>query len=90
MISDSKGLCNALKNELPQGDKKSATETPIVEEQIKRMHGRCRWVPQIITQLTLSPSLRAFENRPLSVEDRGSPVGFSCRRKTMYCQESQA
>eukprot|EP00973_Karenia_brevis_P073817 10260073-Karenia_brevis.AAC.1 len=38
MRSDSKGLF-ALNNELPQDDKKIATETPIIEEQMRRMHG---------------------------------------------------
>eukprot|EP00973_Karenia_brevis_P074554 10360861-Karenia_brevis.AAC.1 len=38
----SKGLFDALNNELPQDDKKSAAETPIIEEQMRRMFGRCR------------------------------------------------
>eukprot|EP00973_Karenia_brevis_P025125 3465590-Karenia_brevis.AAC.1 len=46
MISDSKGLFGALNNELSQDDKKSATETPIIEEPKKSVHGRCRWVPR--------------------------------------------
>eukprot|EP00973_Karenia_brevis_P010355 1404275-Karenia_brevis.AAC.1 len=45
MISDSKGLFDALNNELPQDDRKSANETPIIEEQMRCRHGRCRWVP---------------------------------------------
>eukprot|EP00973_Karenia_brevis_P008716 1178527-Karenia_brevis.AAC.1 len=45
MVSDSKALFDALNNGLPQDRKKGATETPIIEEQMKRMHGRCRWVP---------------------------------------------
>jgi len=45
LVSDSKGLYDALNNELPQDDKKSAVEMPIIEEMLKRMNGRSRWVP---------------------------------------------
>ena len=45
LISDSKGLYDALNNELPQDDKKSAVEMPIIESILKRMNGRSRWVP---------------------------------------------
>ena len=45
MLSDSKGLYDAINNELPQDDKKSARETPIIEEMLKRFNGRVRWVP---------------------------------------------
>ena len=45
LLSDSKGLYDALNNELPQDDKKSAVETPIIEEILKRMNGRSRWIP---------------------------------------------
>ena len=34
-----------LKNELPQDDKKSAVEMPIIEEMLKRMNGRSRRIP---------------------------------------------
>eukprot|EP00973_Karenia_brevis_P090620 12403463-Karenia_brevis.AAC.1 len=37
MISDSECLFDVLNNELLQDDKKSATETPIIEEQTNRM-----------------------------------------------------
>ena len=36
---------DALNNELPQDDKKSAVETAIVESILKKMHGRPRWIP---------------------------------------------
>ena len=45
VISDSKGLYDALNNELPQDDKKSAVEMPIIEQMLKLMKGRSRWVP---------------------------------------------
>ena len=46
IISDSKGLYDALNNELPQDDKKSAVEVPIIEQILLRMKGRCRWTPR--------------------------------------------
>ena len=45
VLSDSKGLYDSINNKLPQDDKKSATETPIIEEMMRRMRGRCRWTP---------------------------------------------
>ena len=45
LVSDSKGLYDALSNELPQDDKKSAVEMPIIEALLNRMTGRSRWVP---------------------------------------------
>ena len=45
LLGDSKGLYDALNNELPQDDKKSAVETPIIEEMLRRMTGRVRWIP---------------------------------------------
>ena len=44
-MSDSKGLYDSLNNELPQDDKKSAVEMPIIEEIMGRMKGRSRWIP---------------------------------------------
>jgi len=45
LLSDSKGLYDALNNELPQDDKKSAVEMPIIEQILKNMNGRSRWIP---------------------------------------------
>ena len=42
LVSDNKGLYDALNNELPQDDKKSAVEMPIIEAILKRMNGRSR------------------------------------------------
>ena len=44
ILSDSKGLYDALNNELPQDDKKSVVETPIIEEMLNKMGGRARWI----------------------------------------------
>ena len=45
LLCDSKGLYDALNNELPQDDKKAAVEMPIIEQMLKRMKGRSRWIP---------------------------------------------
>ena len=45
LVSDSKGVFDALNNELPQDDKKAAVEMPIIEELLARSFGRSRWVP---------------------------------------------
>ena len=45
MITDSKGLFDALDNDLPQDDRKSALEVPIIEEFMKRAKCRVRWAP---------------------------------------------
>ena len=44
LITDSEGVYDALNNELPQDDKKSAVEIPIIEQLMVQMFGRCRWV----------------------------------------------
>ena len=45
LITSLKGVCDALNNDLRQGDKKSAVEMPIIEQLMFRMFGRCRWAP---------------------------------------------
>ena len=45
LVMDSKGLHDALDNELPQDDRKSALETPIIHEILRRIGGRARWLP---------------------------------------------
>ena len=45
IVMDSKGLFDALDNELPQDDRKSALEVPIIVEFLRRINGRSRWVP---------------------------------------------
>ena len=42
---DSKGLFDALDNDLPQDDRKSALEVPIIEEFMRRAMCRPRWCP---------------------------------------------
>ena len=42
---DSKGLFDALDSDLPQDDRKSALEVPIIEEFMRRAMRRPRWCP---------------------------------------------
>ena len=42
---DSKGLSDALDNDSPQDDRKSALEVPIIEEFMRRVMCRPRWCP---------------------------------------------
>ena len=45
LVMDSKGLFDALDNDLPQDDRKSALEVPIIEELMRRAMCRPRWCP---------------------------------------------
>ena len=44
LVMDSKGLFDALDNDLPQDDRKSALEVPIIEEFMRRAMCRPRWL----------------------------------------------
>ena len=56
LVSDSKGVYDALNNELPQDDKKAAVEMPIIEELLSRSFGRSRWVPHNFNPSEDSPN----------------------------------
>ena len=45
MITDSRRLFDAVDTELPQDDRKSALEVPIIEEFMRRSECRVRWAP---------------------------------------------
>ena len=45
LVMDSKGLFDALDNDLPQDDRQSALEVPIIEEFMCRALCRPRWCP---------------------------------------------
>ena len=45
LVMDSKGLFDALDNDLPEDDRKSALEVPIIEEFMRRAMCRPRWCP---------------------------------------------
>ena len=65
LLSDSKGLYDALNNELPQDDKKSAVEMPIIEEMLKRMNGRSRWIPHNVNPSDGLTKLKGAHLAPL-------------------------
>ena len=45
LVMHSKGLFDALDNDLPQDDRKSALEVPIIEDFMRRAMCRPRWCP---------------------------------------------
>ena len=45
LLWDSKGLFDALDNDLPQDNRKSALEVPIIDEFMRRAMCRPRWCP---------------------------------------------
>ncbi len=70
LLSDSKGLHDALNNELPQDDKKSAVEMPIIEQMLKHMNQvevdppqlqSVRWTDQVEGS-PLSASAQSFKD----------------------------
>ena len=65
LVSDSKGLYDALNNELPQDDKKSAVEMPIIEQMLKRMKGRSRWVPHNFNPADALTKLKGAHMAPM-------------------------
>ena len=65
MLSDSKGLYDALNNELPQDDKKSAVEMPMIEAALKRLNGRSRWVPQNFNLADALTKIKAAHVQPM-------------------------
>jgi hypothetical protein len=65
LCSDSKGLFDALNNELPQDDKKSAVETPIIDQMLHDMNGRARWIPHNVNPADGLTKLKGAHLRPL-------------------------
>ena len=45
LVMDSKGLFDAFDNDLPQDDRTSALEVPIIEDFMRRAMFRLRWCP---------------------------------------------
>ena len=64
-LSDSKGVFDSLNNELPQDDKKSAVEMPIIEELLQRMNGRSRWIPHNVNPSDGLTKLKGAHMQPL-------------------------
>jgi len=65
LLSDSKGLYDALNNELPQDDKKCGVEMPIIEGMLARMRGRSRWIPHNVNPADALTKLKGAHVEPL-------------------------
>jgi len=65
LLSDSKCLYDALNNELPQDDKKAAVELPIIEQILKRMNGRSRWIPHNFNPADALTKLKGAHMAPM-------------------------
>ena len=65
LVSDSKGLYDALNNELPQDDKKCAVEMPIIEQILHPIKGRSRWVPHHYNPVDALTKLKGAHVQPL-------------------------
>merc|ERR1712015_229401 len=65
VLSDSKGLYDALNNELPQDDKKSAVEIPIIQGMLDRMKGRSRWNPHNFNPADALTKVKGAHSAPL-------------------------
>ena len=63
VVSDSKGLCDSLNNDLPSADRKSAMETPVIEEFCEQAGARFRWAPH-----NFNPSDALTKNRGAHLE----------------------
>ena len=90
LVTHSKGVYDVFKNELPQDDKKSAVEMPIIEQLMIRMCGRCRWVPQnfnptdALTKITgahLQPCLNMLSSGMYHLETEGAHVAERAAEK---------
>jgi hypothetical protein len=65
VLSDSKGLYDALNNELPQDNKKSAVEMPIIEQMLSRVKGRVRWIPHNYNPADALTKIKGAHLQPL-------------------------
>ena len=62
---DSKGLFDALDNDLLQDDRKSALEVPIIEEFMRRTMCRPRWCPHNRNAADAMTKLKGAHSEPL-------------------------
>ena len=62
---DSKGLFDALDNDLPQDDRKSALEVPIIEEFMRRAMCRPRWCPHKRSAADAMTKFKGAHSEPL-------------------------
>ena len=65
LVMDSEGLLDALDNELPQDDRKSALEVPIIEEFMRRAICRPRWCPHNRSAADATTKFKGAHSEPL-------------------------
>ena len=65
LVMDSKGLFDALDYELPQDDRKSALEVPIIEEFMRRAMCRPRWCPHNRNAADAMTKFKGAHSEPL-------------------------
>ena len=65
LVMDSKGLFDALDNDLPQDDRKSALEVPIIEEFMRRTMCRRRWCPHNRNAADVMTKFKGAHSGPL-------------------------
>ena len=65
LVMDSKGLFDALENDFPQDDRKSALEVPIIEEFIRRAMCRPRWCPHNRNAADAMTKFKGAHSEPL-------------------------
>ena len=65
LVMDSKGLFDALDNDLPQDDRKSALEVPIIEEFMHRAMCRPRWCPHNRNAADAMTKFKGAHSKPL-------------------------
>ena len=65
LVMDSKGLFYALDNDLPQDDRKSALEVPIIEEFMRRAMCRPRWCPHNRNAADAMTKFKGAHSEPL-------------------------
>ena len=65
LVMDSKGLFDALDNDLPQDDRKSALEVPIIEEFMRRAMCRPRWCPHNRNAADAVTKFKGAQSEPL-------------------------
>ena len=65
LVMDSKGLFDALDNDLPQDDRTSALEVPIIEEFMRRAMCRPRWCPHNRNAADAMTKFKGAHSEPL-------------------------
>ena len=81
LAMDSKGLFDALDNDSPQDDRKSALEVPVIEEFMRRAMSRRRWCPHNPNAADAMTKFKGAHSEPLFKLLR---TGRSCKSSTNW------